>query len=76
MTNFKSAWDTQDRQDNQGTGQTGQTSQRRETGQTDLTFKLDFSGNLCRATFAIRAMFGPNLRLKIAFKKFAHKCSE
>ena len=30
-------------------GQTGQTSQGWETGQTDLTFKLDFPGNLCRA---------------------------
>ena len=29
----------------------------RETGQTDLTFKLDFPGNLCRAAFAILAMF-------------------
>ena len=42
---------------NQDTGQTGQTSQRGETGQTNLTFKLDFLGNLCRAAFAILAMF-------------------
>ena len=39
------------------TAQTGQTSQKEETGQTDLTFKLDFPGNLCRAAFAILAMF-------------------
>ena len=37
-------------------GQTGQTSQRRLTGHTDLRFKLDFSGNSCRAAFAILAM--------------------
>ena len=43
--------------DNQDTGQTGQKSQRWETGQTDLTFKLDFPGNLFRAAFAILAMF-------------------
>ena len=37
---------------------TGQTSQRWETGQTDLTFKFDFPGNLCRpAAFAILAVF-------------------
>ena len=29
----------------------------RTQGQTDLTFKLDFPGNLCRAAFAILAMF-------------------
>ena len=29
----------------------------RETGQTDLTFKHDFPGNLCWAAFAILAMF-------------------
>ena len=28
-----------------------------QTGQTDLTLKLDFPGNLCRAAFAILAMF-------------------
>jgi len=28
-----------------------------QTGQTDLTFKLDFPGNLCRAALVIRAMF-------------------
>ena len=28
-----------------------------QTGQTDLTFILDFPGNLCRAPFAILAMF-------------------
>ena len=38
-------------------GQTGQTSQRGLTGQTDLTFKLDFPGSLCRAAFAILVMF-------------------
>ena len=27
-----------------------------QTGQTDVTFKLDFPGNLCRAAFAILAM--------------------
>ena len=27
------------------------------TGQTDLTFKLDFPGNLCKAAFTILAMF-------------------
>ena len=37
--------------------QTRQTSQRRLTGQTDLRFKLDFSGNLWGAAFAILAMF-------------------
>ena len=39
------------------TGQTGQSSPKGLTGQTDLTFKLDFPGNLCRAAFAILAMF-------------------
>ena len=39
------------------TGQRGQTSQRGHTGQTDLTFKLVFPGNMCRAAFAILAMF-------------------
>ena len=38
-------------------GHYGQTSQKEQTGQTDLTFKLNFLGNLCRATFAILAMF-------------------
>ena len=38
-------------------GQTEQTGQTGQTGQTDLTFKLDFPGNLCRAAFAILAMF-------------------
>ena len=28
-----------------------------QTGQTDLTFKLDFPGNLCTAALVIRAMF-------------------
>ena len=27
------------------------------TGQRDLTFKLEFPGNLCRAAFAILALF-------------------
>ena len=49
------------------TGQTRQTSQR---GQTDLTFKLDIPGNLCRAAFAILAMiilfgYSPNLSLNL-----------
>ena len=35
-----------------------------QTGQTDQTFKLDFPGNLCRAAFAILAMF---FTLKIIF---------
>ena len=39
------------------TGQTGQTSQRQPKGHTDLTFNPDFPGNLCRAAFAILAMF-------------------
>ena len=39
------------------TGETGQTSQRRQTGQTDLIFKLDFPGNLCRAAFTILVIF-------------------
>ena len=39
------------------TGQTGQTSQRGHTVQTDLTFELDFLGNLLRAAFEILAMF-------------------
>ena len=39
------------------TGQTGQTSQRGHKGQTDLTFELDFLGNLRRAAFEILAMF-------------------
>ena len=39
------------------TGQTGQTSQRGLTRWTDLFFKLDFPGSLCRAAFAILAMF-------------------
>ena len=39
------------------THRTGQKSQGGETGPTDLTFKLDFPGNLCRAAFAIHAMF-------------------
>ena len=37
--------------------QTGQTSQKEQIGQTDLTFKPEFSGNLCGAAFAILAMF-------------------
>ena len=38
----------QGRDENHGQGQ---------TGQTKLTLKLDFTGNLCRAAFAILAMF-------------------
>ena len=39
------------------TAQKGQTSQKEHTVQTELTFKLDFPGNLCWAAFAILAMF-------------------
>ena len=35
---------------------TGQPGQAGQTGQTDLTFKLEFPGNLCRAAFPILAM--------------------
>ena len=35
------------------------------TGQTDLTFKLEFPGNLWRAAFAILAMFLRNFREKM-----------
>ena len=31
--------------------------QKGQTGQTKQTLKLDFPGNLCRAAFAILAMF-------------------
>ena len=31
--------------------------QKGQTGQTKQTLKLDFPGNLCRAAFAIIAMF-------------------
>ena len=37
------------------TGKTG----LRQTGQTDLAFKLDFPGNLCRVVFAILKMLTP-----------------
>ena len=33
------------------------TRTNRQIGQTDLTFKLDFPGNLCGTAFAILAMF-------------------
>ena len=33
------------------------TKKNGQTGQTDLTFKLHFPGNLCRAAFAILATF-------------------
>ena len=36
---------------------TNKTDRTDKSGQTDLTFKLDFPGNLCRAAFAILAMF-------------------
>ena len=36
-------------------GQMGHTEQTGQTGQTDL--ELEFPGNLCRAAFAILAMF-------------------
>ena len=39
------------------TGKPGQPGETGQTGQTDLTFKLDFPGNLCRAAFPILAMF-------------------
>ena len=32
---------------------------KRQTGQTDLAFKLDFPGNLCRVVFAILKMLTP-----------------
>ena len=35
---------------------TGQPGQAGQTGQTDLTFKLEFPGNLCRTAFPILAM--------------------
>ena len=35
----------------------GQTSQRGETGQTDLTFNFDFSGNLCTGQLAMLQCF-------------------
>ena len=35
---------------------TGQPGQAGQTGQTDLTFKLEFPGNLCWASFAILAI--------------------
>ena len=39
------------------TGKQGQPGQTGQTGQTDLTFKLDFPGNMYIAAFAILAMF-------------------
>ena len=45
--------DTQDNQDNQDT----RDRQDRQAERTDMTFKLDFPGNLCREAFAILAMF-------------------
>ena len=44
-----------------------------QTGQTDQTFKLDFPGNLCRAAFAILAMF---FTLKIIFCLYLWSSSE
>ena len=38
-------------------GQTGKPGQTGQTRQTDLTFKLDFPGNLRRASFANFALF-------------------
>ena len=38
-------------------GQPGQTGQTGKTGQTELTLKLAFPGNLCRAAFAVLTMF-------------------
>ena len=51
---FKCQDDKQDRQDKQD----------KQKNRTDkLTFKLDFPGNLCRAAFAILAMFSQKVLL-------------
>ena len=42
-----------------------------KTGQTDLTFKLDFPGNLCRAAFAILAMF---FNIPLSYTAGKHRC--
>ena len=39
------------------TDRTTRTDRTDRSEKTDLTFKLDFSGNLCRAAFAILAIF-------------------
>ena len=39
------------------TTRTDRTDRADKSEKTDLTFKLDFSGNLCRAAFAILAKF-------------------
>ena len=48
------------------TTRTDRTDRADKSEKTDLTFKLDFSGNLCRAAFAILALFltttNPRLR--------------
>ena len=64
--------DREDRQDNQGIqdrqdkrNRRGQTKSEK-TDRTDrLTFRLDFPGNLCRAAFAILAMFLLSINNKI-----------
>ena len=40
-----------------GTDRTEKIEKTQKTGQTDLTFKLDFTGHLCRAAFVVLAMF-------------------
>ena len=58
-------------------GQTGKPGQTGQTGQTDLTFKLDFPGNLCRTSFANFALFhtgyGMDYSLNLGRERAAHK---
>ena len=42
-----------------------------QVGQTKLTFKLDFPGNLCRAAFAILAMF---FNIPLSYTAGKHRC--
>ena len=49
--------DRQDNQNNRDTQDRQDRSQRGQTGQTDLTFKLNFPGNVWMAAFAILAVF-------------------
>ena len=55
----------------------GQTGKPGQTGQTDLTFKLDFPGNLCRASFANVVLFytgyGMDYSLNQGRERAAHK---
>ena len=55
----------------------GQTGKPGNPGQTDLTFKLDFPGNLWRASFANFAMFytgfGMDYSLKLGRERAAQK---